>query len=226
MGTNKRAGFIRVLALVFGLLLLGQQIFTYYYVKRLDRNYSGLITKKTTELRAINLISNESSNIQTSLLTIAIIEPGKYPLYAAKIKKSEHALDSLFGVMLNVCESDKDKKAVGELKKEYESYKGKYTPLLSSLLAENFAGTRQQQGIEDLRNSFDNYLDQQEKQAEFFKKRAEILSDKFSHQNHKTSTLVLLVGSLPYLILGCALIISFIVIVVLGNVMNWFRHQE
>jgi hypothetical protein len=69
-------------------------------------------------------------------------------------------------------------------------------------------------------------MDQQEKQMAFFRQNTEAESEKLKSKSYTTSTVLLFVGTLPYLLFICVLIVSLVLVLWLGNIMNWFRQQE
>ena len=216
----------RVVLLTFSLVLLASLIYNYKYVKEINQNYNDILVKESKEFQAFESITFESSSIQRALLNIAIVAPPEYNFWQDKINRSQAKIDQQFNNLQQLADSQDEKSAIDKLKGSYSNYKKDYSRLEVLLLAENFKGTNQDQKIKELSATYEFYMKQQENQLAFFKQKAEKRSTDLRASSNLTSTILLLVGTLPYTILACFLVISFIVLLLLGRTTNWFNHQE
>ena len=210
----------------FGIVLLANQIFNYLYVRRLDADYMSIVEKETWELQSFEIITRESSDIQRALLNIAISPPSEYKIWQDEINQSQQRLDSQFVNLGVLAKSSKEKASLEKLHHLFSGYKEQYSELLVLLLAEPTTGTHQNEKIKQLGRTYEYYMNQQEKQIAFFRQNAEAESEKLKSKSYATSTVLLFVGTFPYLLLICSVIVSLIVVLWLGNIMNWFRHEE
>ena len=222
----KGPAIIRILLIFFGILLLANQVFNYLYIRRLDDDYMSIVTKETKELQSFEIITRESSDIQRALLNIAIVEPSEYKIWRDEITQSQDRLDSQYVNLDKLATDEKEKASIKKLGEVYSKYKQGYSALLVLLLAENYPGTHQNEKIRQLGGMYEYFMDQQEKQMAFFRQNTEAESEKLKSKSYTTSTVLLFVGTLPYLLFICVLIVSLVLVLWLGNIMNWFRQQE
>ena len=221
-----KSRFFRLFILAFGITLLCLQIYNYIYVKKLDARYSKIITDKTSALQAFAVITRESSDIQNALLQISILNGGNSGKWQQEINQSASRIDSEYTMLEKSVTCKKEIPSLSLLKNSYSKYKTGYQSVLSLLLSGKISNEQASSEVEKLKLTYDSFLQQQEAQIEFFRERAELSSDKLTASTKRTTAMMLFVGTLPYLILVIGLIISFVVILWLGNVVNWFRHQE
>jgi hypothetical protein len=222
--TNSKA--IRGILLIFSIILLGSILFNYKYVKDINENYNDIFSKESKEFQAFESITIESSTIQRALLNIAILVPHEYIFWQDKIDRSQVKVDQDFNNLILLADSPDEKIAVGKLKDSYVNYQKDYQRLDILLLAENFEGTHQDEKIKELGVTYDSYMKQQENQLAFFRQNAEAKTTNLRASSHLTSTILLIVGTLPYTLLACVIVISFIVLMLLGSTTRWFNHQE
>jgi len=135
-------------------------------------------------------------------------------------------IDNQFAIIekLKLCKSEKP--VISDLKAAFSNYKNAYSPVLTKLLAENFEGTHQGASLRILSGYYDDYLAKEDQQIRFFRQHAELSSDKLTAKTNSTSALLLFVGTLPYLLLIGALVISFVIIIWLGNIFNFGGRQH
>jgi len=216
----------RVIVITFSLVLLGSLIYNYRYVNDINRNYNDIVAKESKEFQAFESITFESSSIQRALLNIAIVAPPEYRQWENMIDQSQAKIDQEFNILKQLADSPDEKNAINQLKSSYSNYKKDYLRLDVLLLAENFKGTLQDEKIKEIGITYESYMKQQENQLAFFRQRAEDKSTNLRASSNRTSTVLLVVGTLPYTILACTLLISFIVLMLLGSTTRWFNHQE
>jgi len=185
-----------------------------------------IVEKETWELQSFEIITRESSDIQRALLNIAISPPSEYKIWQDEINQSQQRLDSQFVNLGALAKSSSEKTSLEKLQYLFLGYKEQYSELLVLLLAEPTTGTHQNEKIKQLGRTYEYYMNQQEKQITFFRQNAEFESEKLKSKSYATSTLLLFVGTFPYLLLICSVIVSLIVVFWLGSVMNWFRNEE
>jgi len=217
---------VRAIFLVFSLVLLASLIYNYQYVRIINRGYNNVLVKESSEFQAFENITFDASSIQRALLNIAIVAPDEYSPWQKKIEQSQSRIDEQFNNLQQLSGSQEETASINKLKGFYANYKIEYSRLLGLLLAENFKGTLQDEKIKELGATYESYMKQQENQLAFFRQNAEAESSKLRANSDKTSAILLLVGTLPYTLLACALIISFIVLILLGRTTRWFSQQE
>jgi len=216
----------RASLLVFSLVLLGSLLYNYKYVKDINKNYNDIVSKESKEFQAFESITLESSAIQRALLNIAIVAPPEYNFWQTTIDQSQAKIDKQFNNLQQLADSPDEKAAISKLSDSYLNYKKDYSRLDVLLLAENFKGTNQDEKIKELGTTYDSYMKQQESQLAFFRQRAEDKSTDIRTSSNRTLTVLLVVGTLPYTLLACFLVVSFIVLMLLGSTTNWFNHRE
>jgi hypothetical protein len=221
----KKSGLFMMTIVLFGIMLLASQIYNYLYIKELNRNYREIITTKTLELQSLEIITREASDIQHALLQIAL-NSKDIERWKKEVSSSGTNIDSQYSHLEKLMTAPKENKSIVRLKKMYMVYKESYASTLTLLIANRSGYKMAAAYIEKLKPVYEGYFDEQEKQTEFFRSGAEVLSDKLTIKTKKVSTLMLFIGTLPYLLLVSVFIIAFVVILWLGNIVNWFRIQE
>ena len=222
----KSSKAIKGILLIFSLVLLCSLVYNYKYVNEINNNYNDILTKESKEFEAFENITFESSSIQRALLNIAILAPKDYGTFQNKIDQNQKKIDLQFNSLEQLADSPKEKNAINKLKDSYSNYKNNYIRLEGLLLAENFKGTNQDEKIKELGRTYESYMNQQENQLAFFRQNAEAKSTNLRTSANMTSTVLLLVGTLPYTLMACFLVISFIVLLLLGSTTGWFNHRE
>jgi hypothetical protein len=218
--------FFRIFIFIVALVLLGNQIASYVYIKQLDSKFSKIITKSTTILTSLETITHETSNIQRALLKIALAAPPNYPQWEAKINPGQQKIDSQFNYLDKLTAAKPENSVIRDLKNLYIEYKSQCNIIRPLLEAENFPGTHENDKLEKLHNAYDSYLELEEKDIVLFREKAEKESVMLSATSNKISAMLLFVGTLPYMLFACALIISFVILLWLGFLVKWFRHQD
>jgi hypothetical protein len=224
--TSQISAPYKAFLIIFGAILLCLQVFNYLYVRNLDRKYSELLSNKMEALISFQVIAHESSDIQRALRSLTISELKDSTKWRKEIRESDRKIRDKFNLLNKSAASDSEKMLISNFKDLYTSYKFKVDSFSSLLYKHPINDTSLASTFGNVRVMYEDYMNSEDQNTAYFRDKALQTSEKITKDTEHATNLMLFVGTLPFLILACGLIISLVVILWLGSSMRWLKRTE
>lgn|GEM_PF-5711047 len=217
---------LKFLFILTAVVILLQQVFNYIYIKRLDKKYSTIITNKLEVLKSFEITSTESAVMQHAVVSLVHNQGKGYDSVIKRINQSSLNIQNQFARMRRHAISPDENASVDSLSAIFGIYTGKCNSDITMVKTAQVNPATSAQLVADLRETYNDLINEQIKQTSFFVRNGERISDEISANTNKTSIFIFAVGILPFLVLSLILVLAGLTLFVLGSSVNWFRNLE
>jgi len=221
-----RSGIFKIVIAILGLILLIQQIVNYNYIKRLDKEYSDIITDKLNILQSFELTSYASEKMQRAMVRLSNNRGKKYDSLKNIIDNYQIDIQANLDKMKKYAVSSSENVSIDTMETIFNIYKRECYNDLIVLRPGTTDSTQASKMVLQLRETYNDFMSQQIRQSRFFVQQGEKVSNDITANTNKTSVLLLVVGILPFIALALTAIVALITLIILGNSLNWFRSAE
>jgi len=222
----RKSTYLKIVLIAFGVVLIAQQVFNYVYIKRLDRQYSDIITDKLEILRSFVLVSNQSARLQHSMNQM-IRDHGKtYDSVNKQMTQSVPNINRMISKMKQYAVSTEENASIDSLGEIFGIYISKCNSDMAVMKAGKVDSITSAGMIADLREIYIDFTANQLQESNYFIRNGEKVSNEISANTDKTSAFILFVGVLPFIVMSMLLVLAALTLFVLGYSVNWFRNME
>ena len=222
----RKSTYLKIILVAFGVILIAQQIFNYVYIKRLDRQYSDIITDKLEILRSFELITNESVHLQRGMVHMIRFNGKDYDSVTKEIGNNSADLRNQLAKMKHHVVSNDETTSIDSLEAIFGVYMAKCNSDMVIMKSGNVDSAKATALIADLREVYLDFTGKQLKESIHFIGNGEKVSEEITANTNKTSAFLLFVGVLPFIVMSMLLILAAFILFVLGYSVNWFRNME
>jgi hypothetical protein len=222
----KTSAPLRIFLLIFGATLLCLQVFNYLYIRNLDKEYSTVIRTKIDAMQSFQVIAHETSDIQRGIRNLCFAKSNDSNIWINEIRQSKQKINDRFAVLDHLAANDSEKAAISDLRNKYQAYNLRSDSFIRNFNARRSDDVVMNTGFLKIRDNYENFMAKEDEDTEYFRNQAEKSSDLITRNMHTTSNILLFVGTLPYLLLVCGLIIAILAVLWLGASLKWFSRAE